>query len=244
MAGMSAAEPSAVGHRLYLHEVFCSVQGEGSLSGVPSIFVRTAGCNLRCSWCDTPETSWRSTGAQRALDDLVAQIDGFRPVSHVVLTGGEPLIAIGLEALTQALHARGFHLTVETAGTVYRDLGGLVDLWSISPKLANSTPGHEAGPWRQRHEATRWRPEVIRRLMASGPHQIKFVVCRERDLQEIDACVAALGVRPERVILMPEGRSPARLDAVATWLAAACIERGYRFSDRLHIRLYGDTPGT
>lgn len=123
-------------------EIFYSLQGEGSLIGVPSIFVRTSGCNLRCRWCDTPYTSWQPEGDERSLDEILEQVATF-PGRHVVVTGGEPMIAPGIVALTQRLRARGLHITIETAGTVFAPVA--CDLMSISPKLANATPEGPSG---------------------------------------------------------------------------------------------------
>ena len=118
-------------------EIFCSIQGEGKLAGTPSTFVRTSGCNLRCTWCDTPYTSWRPEGEAVGLDEILGRVHEF-PARHVVLTGGEPMIAPEIEELTRRIAEAGYHLTIETAGTVWRDV--VCDLASVSPKLANSTP--------------------------------------------------------------------------------------------------------
>src|SRR5579885_756782 len=99
---------------LKIAEVFYSVQGEGSLIGTPSVFVRTSGCNLRCVWCDTPYTSWHPEGEERSIDSIVEEVNRYG-AQHVVLTGGEPMIAPGIEELT---HRLSQHITIETAGTV------------------------------------------------------------------------------------------------------------------------------
>lgn len=226
---------------LFLSEQFCSIQGEGLLAGAPSIFVRLSGCNLRCAWCDTPATSWRPGGRQVPLGEVLHEATRWPAVRHAVVTGGEPLIARGVAELTRALAARGYHVTVETAGTV-GPRQAHADLWSISPKLSSSTPDDPV--WGPRHERRRLAPGALRELMAAGPYQLKFVVARAPEIDEVAELVERLAADPDRVVLMPEGRDVARLDAVAAWLAPACIERGWRFGDRLQIRLYGDTPGT
>src|SRR5438477_971581 len=121
--------------RMKIAEIFYSVQGEGGLVGVPSIFVRTSGCNLRCSWCDTPYTSWNPEGADLSIPEILDRTAQFGAARHVVLTGGEPMIAPGIIELSERLHERGLHVTVETAGTVFTPVA--CDLMSISPKLSN-----------------------------------------------------------------------------------------------------------
>ncbi len=148
-------------------EIFYSIQGEGILAGVPSVFVRLSGCNLRCVWCDTPYTSWNPEGSTMLLEEVVASVRGCSP-SHAVVTGGEPMIFPESVELTRALKQAGLHVTVETAGTVYQPIA--CDLMSISPKLANSTPHErEGGRWAQQHERLRYQPEVLRRLTAEYP---------------------------------------------------------------------------
>jgi 7-carboxy-7-deazaguanine synthase len=229
--------------RLLLSEKFVSVQGEGSLTGVPSLFIRTSGCNLRCRFCDTPYTSWEPEGSWTELDAIVAFARAHPQVRHAVVTGGEPLIAKGIAELVAALKAEGLHVTIETAATVFLPLP--VDLWSLSPKLANSTPGPEHPVWARKHEALRYQPEVLRQFLADRKSlQLKVVVGTPADLDEVERMVAEIGAPAETVMLMPEGTSVAELDAVASWLVPACIARGWRYCDRLHIRLFGHTPGT
>jgi 7-carboxy-7-deazaguanine synthase len=218
-------------------EIFYSLQGEGSLLGVPSVFVRTSGCNLRCTWCDTPYTSWQPEGEERTVDSILAQVLAY-PARHVVLTGGEPMLQPQLVPLSRALRQAGWHITVETAGTVDADVA--CELMSISPKLANSTP---SGEWAIRHENTRINLPVLRSLMARCAYQLKFVVAAPEDLVEIRALTASLGAAPGNVILMPEGRDPALLRERSLWLAPLCLEHGFRFSPRLHVDLWGDRRG-
>jgi 7-carboxy-7-deazaguanine synthase len=225
-----------------LSEVFASVQGEGILLGVPSLFIRFTGCNLRCSWCDTPYTSWEPAGEEWELSRLVDWVSGFPNYRHVVITGGEPMLFDGAAQVARACRDRGLHITVETAGTVFRDIA--CDLMSISPKLSNSTPSVEvAGPWASRHEEVRRRPEVVRKLMQRHDYQLKFVVAGPDDLVEVRSWVAELGAPASHVLLMPEGVDADRLRERGTWVVEACKEYGFRYCPRLHVELYGHRRG-
>lgn len=222
-------------------EVFYSVQGEGALVGVPSVFVRTSGCNLRCVWCDTPYTSWQPEGLERTLDSIVAEV-GTHPAKHVVVTGGEPMIAPEIVPFTVALRDAGLHITIETAGTVYARVE--CDLMSISPKLSNSTPfEREAGRWVSQHERVRQQPEVLRRLIQNYGYQLKFVVSTPGDLLEIQAIVRELGACQANIVLMPEGTDPEALRQRGGWLVEICKQQGWRYSPRLHVDLWGNRRG-
>lgn len=220
-------------------EIFHSVQGEGGLVGVPSVFVRSSGCNLRCVWCDTPYASWRPEGEDRPVSSILEEV-GRLGARHVVVTGGEPMIAPDIVALTEGLRRVGLHITIETAGTVFAPV--LCDLMSISPKLSNSTPLDDAH-WAPRHDRLRIQPDILRQLMDAGDYQLKFVVASPADLDEIRPLVERLAADPTKVFLMPEGREAGVLRERALWVVELCKREGYRFSPRLHIDLYGDRRG-
>ena len=222
-------------------EIFYSIQGEGILAGVPSVFVRLSGCNLRCVWCDTPYTSWNPEGREMAMEEVLAQVRGYG-ASHAVLTGGEPMIFPESVELTRQLKEASLHITVETAGTVYQPVA--CDLMSISPKLANSTPRErEGGRWAAQHERLRYQPDVLRKLTSEYAYQLKFVVTEPEDMQEIEKIVHQLGADPHHVILMPEGISVETLRDRARWLAELCKRHGFRYSPRLHIDIWGNERG-
>lgn len=209
--------------------------------GMPSVFVRTSGCNLRCTWCDTPYTSWHPEGEELTVERVVERAAIFG-ASHVVVTGGEPMIAPEIIELTNRLRDAKLHITIETAGTCYMPV--CCDLMSISPKLANSTPyEREDGRWAAQHERLRLQPQVLRRLTGEYDYQLKFVVCGPEDLGEIDAICKTVGAERERTILMPEGIDRQVLRERGIWLAEICKTKGYRYSPRLHIELWGDRRG-
>jgi len=237
---------------LPVNELFCSLQGEGRLAGVPSVFVRTSGCNLRCWFCDSYHTSWEPTGDWYGVDDLVAAVDDY-DADHVVLTGGEPLVHERSVDLLETLAARGYHTTVETNGTIYREAP--IDLASVSPKLQSSTPTAERDPkgdgeWADRHEDRRLDVETLAQFVEDYDTQLKFVVTGPEDMAEIAALVADVRdaadapLADEMVLLMPEGQTREQLEATRRVVADLALEYGYRYTPRLHVDLWNDAPGT
>lgn len=226
-----------------ISEMFYSIQGEGFLCGVPSFFVRTTGCNLRCSFCDSPHTSWNPEGEEHSLDKIM-EIAAKHPSRHVVITGGEPYLQNELPELCDRFKDAGYHITIETAGTVFKPLHA--DLLSISPKLSNSIPRLlDDGKHAQRHDAARMNAEVLRSLIAQGDYQLKFVVDAPDDLKEIEFFLKEIGgVERSRVLLMPQGITRKELDERSGWLVEYCKKQNYRYCPRLHIELYGNKRGT
>lgn len=229
--------------KLRIAEIFHSVQGEGIWAGTPSVFVRVSGCNLRCTWCDTPYASWSPEGPVMDLEEILEQVRQIQDdASHIVLTGGEPMMFDATELLAQHLKNHGFTITVETAGTVFRNLS--CDLMSISPKLSNSTP---EGDWRERHEQSRTNIDVLTKLTRTYPYQFKFVIGDhpDTDLQEIDSLLLQLPpLDRDRILLMPEGTDVVTLKRRDADIQRITNERGWQTSPRLHIELFGNTRGT
>jgi 7-carboxy-7-deazaguanine synthase len=230
---------------MLIAEIFHSLQGEGELAGVPSVFVRTSGCNLRCNWCDTPYASWQPEGRQMTVEEIVAAVRSHSS-RHVVLTGGEPMMAKGIHDLAAGLKKLGYHITIETAATIAP--GEIAcDLASLSPKLGNSAPDARLdATWRNKHETLRWQPEVVKAWLDQYGYQLKFVVSQTEDVNEIESLLAQLGrdIDPAKVLLMPEGVTVEALRTRAGWLGELCKQRGYRYAPRLHIELYGNKRGT
>lgn len=230
---------------MLISEIFRSIQGEGELAGVPSLFIRTSGCNLRCGWCDTPYASWNPEGRRMSVSEIVADAARW-PSPHVVLTGGEPMIVPDLADLASELKKLGKHITIETAATCLPN-GITCDLASLSPKLSNSAPDDRLNAsWRQKHEETRLQPDVIRAWIDQYPFQLKFVLRDPADLDEMEQLLESLSrqVPPGKVLLMPEGVSHEALAEKTAWLTKVCNARGYRFCPRLQIELFGNRRGT
>ena len=209
----------------------------------------------------------RNEVSQDPLPEMVTgkQEDFVGPARHVVITGGEPMLPRDISELTKLLRAAKFHITIETAGTIDREIA--CDLISISPKMANSTPtaqhvgSERAGEWAERHDDTRCRIDVVKSLIRDREYQLKFVVAEPEDLDEIESYLDALGCGPlvdaggrteagrdsidrSRVLLMPEGVDNATLEKREAWLKPACESKGFTYCHRLHIQWYGNRRAT
>lgn len=253
-----AVEGETTGDGLPINELFESLQGEGRLAGVPSVFVRTSGCNLRCWFCDSYHTSWEPTHATMSVEEVLAEVESY-DADHVVVTGGEPLLHDSIVDLLVALDDRGYHTTVETNGTIHRDAP--IDLASISPKLASSTPTAETDPtpedaptdaseWADRHEDRRIDLDALTALVEEYDFQLKFVVGNRADADEITDLLdrirdaTATRIRDTDVLLMPEGATRERLAETRPVAAELAQEYGFRYTPRLHVTLWNDAPET
>ena len=225
-------------------EIFATVQGEGTSTGVPSVFVRLADCNLRCSWCDTKYT-WGWAEHDRTTETVELSADEIARrvleaagagVRNLVFTGGEPLLQQDeLVEVATRLRASGFRIEVETNGTVLptEAFAERVDQWNVSPKLATS-----GNTDRARH-----RPAVLQWFAARPNAILKFVITSDEDVREVRELTEALAVPRERVLLSPEGVDPATLAERSRWLADRCRTHGYRLGTRLHVFLWGSERG-
>ncbi len=228
-----------------ISEIFYSIQGEGKWTGIPSVFVRTSGCNLRCSWCDTPYTSWKPEKNLIKIEDIIEKVESFDKTNHVVITGGEPMIQKNIGELINSLKEKKKTLTIETNGTVFRPLN--VDLWSISPKLSNSTP---KGKWSKIHEQKRINYSSLNKIInfavkEKKDYQLKFVVEDEKDILEIEKVIKNLEheIKKENIILMPQVRKLADIQKRYKKIVNLSKNTGYRFGSRLHIEIWGDKRG-
>ncbi len=229
--------------KIYLSEIFHSLQGEGSLLGTSSIFVRTSGCNLRCTWCDTPYTSWQAEGTNETISDIVKKIKKYEHVRNVVITGGEPFLqAEKISVLVNILKEHLYHVTIETAGTLYKKTNA--DLLSISPKLGNSTPITRDPKLALAHERKRINYDVLHMFAQEKTDvQLKFVIQRKKDLLEIEDILNKTSFQKNIVYLMPEGKTKEEIRAKEELVWNACVKYGYKYSPRLHIDVWGDKRG-
>ncbi|BDS06056.1 7-carboxy-7-deazaguanine synthase [Oceaniferula spumae] len=239
-------------------EIFHSIQGEGVSTGCPSVFVRASLCNLHCRWCDTDYT-WNWEGTPWAHDNdadpayskfkredyitelpvhKVAETVAAFPCTRVIMTGGEPLLQDeAWQELMQLLSDQNsdYYFEVETNGTLIPSEGfdQSVHQYNVSPKLANS--GNE--------KEKRCRNKALEFFARSEKAWFKFVISSDDDLEEIEELIAEHSIPTDRILLMPEGRDEATLQSRRLWLVDLCRDRNYRYSDRLHIQLWGSKRG-
>jgi len=213
-------------------EIFYSLQGEGLFVGRPSVFVRLAGCPLRCRWCDT-KYAWDSrSGREMNTQQILEQVNLYSDKTRaVVITGGEPMIQDGLAELTQRLKADRMHITIETAGIEFVDRLEC-DLMSVSPKLSSSQADEPVNI------------DSLSKLMQKYDCQLKFVIENERDFEETSGLLAKLPpVKADRVFLMPQAVSRKELAEQSPMVAELCLKSSFSFGQRLHILLWDTQRG-
>lgn len=224
-----------------ISEIFYSLQGEGFLAGIPSIFIRLAGCSLRCRWCDTKYAWDKQAGLHYSLEKIIQAIQSYQS-RFVVITGGEPMLnpdlleKSELPGLTRHLKDLDKHITIETAGISFiPDIP--CDLMSISPKMSNSIPFETE--LAAIHEDSRLDMAVLSELISNYNYQLKFVVDSPDDLLEIQQTIEEIGnVDPEKVILMPQATTREELLEKSPMVAELCQQSGFVFGQRLQILLW------
>lgn len=202
-------------------EIFYTIQGEGISLGAPSIFLRLAGCHLRCSWCDSKFTWDRKSGKEMSTAEILKEIRKF-PAKHLVVTGGEPLLQ--QNALKELLsQLPDYYIEMETSGSLLSHLHDQINHYNCSPKLSNSNN------------------RTIRlEKFPADKTWYKFVVSEPENLKEIKAFIAEHKLPQDRIILMPEGIKKRELAEKTKWLVELCKDEGFRFSPRLHVNIWGN----
>lgn len=227
--------------KIKVNEIFYSIQGEGTLAGLPCIFIRLSGCPLRCKWCDTKYAWDIDSGRDYTIDEIVAEAQNVK-TNFVVITGGEPMINENLSALCTALKQNKKHITIETAGINY--LPALpIDLMSISPKLSNSIPPQPKIASTHKHNYLNI--PALQKLVKNYPCQLKFVIEAESDIDEIYSILKDIPpINPEKLMLMPAAASRTQYLKNAPIIAQLCKKHNFRFSPRLQTILFDNQPGT
>jgi organic radical activating enzyme len=239
-------------------EIFHSIQGEGKSIGVPSVFVRTSLCNLHCIWCDTDYTwNWKGTRFEHVNDakpgyrkfdkkdwiatceiEAVAEVIAAFNCPNIILTGGEPMLQQPeLTSLMATLRRMLpiFRFEVETNGTILptSEFDAAIDQYNVSPKLENSNNPRKL----------REKPKPLRFFANSPKAHFKFVVAEKQDLVEVLELLNTYAISNEKVWLMPEGTTATALAKRRKWLVEVCKTHGFRYSDRLHVQIWGSKKG-
>ncbi|MBI5392030.1 7-carboxy-7-deazaguanine synthase QueE [Candidatus Woesearchaeota archaeon] len=232
-------------------EEFISIQGEGKYLRTPSYFIRTTGCNLRCSWmnadesrtiCDTPYTSFEPEKGY-ALD-LERTIRAVRKsdVQPVVVTGGEPTLQPNLGQAVQRFIQEGYFVTLETNSTVY--IHGIEQVFiSASPKLQSSYAAQSRRLLKM-HSRNNHFKASLRQWMQTNPYQVKFVINTEEDIHEILRLQEELHIPSKQIYLMPHGVDAETLRQRGSFVFDMCLKNRFNFTQRLHINFFGNTRGT
>lgn len=224
-------------------EMFLSIQGEGRYAGAPALFIRLKYCNLGCAWCDTRFT-WDEEKIEagtlldvadivRAAEKIMSKSSSPPRDTHVVLTGGEPMLHQDrIPALIDGLLEAGFNFfEIETNGMYVpsQDMLARISWWNCSPKLSNS------GLFTMKTRVA----AALATIIATQKSDFKFVIQAAKDIDEMEK-IYMPPIPADRVMLMPEGVTIESQSRIMPWLMDECHKRGYRFSPRLHILAYGN----
>ena len=222
-------------------EIFKSIQGEGRLVGVVSALLRFWGCNLRCKWCDEKQCLLGKNIQNIEKTEIVSMIEKYN-CDYIIITGGEPLLQNEISELCNILKTKGYHITIETNGTVLRE-NLKADLISISPKLSNSNPDFDKPLQLSLYNNKRLNLEIIKYYMENYDYQIKFVVEKEDDFREIDNIVSELkkssAFDKKNILIMPLASSRNQLFRMQQQVVEWCVIYGYRYCNRLHLQIWG-----
>jgi len=215
---------------MIINEIFHSLQGEGSLAGHPSVFIRLPGCEICCKWCDT-KYAWEATAGDDYDIEKIKSEALSRQCKNLIITGGEPMTNPDLPELSNLFAKEDLHITIETSGIEF--IPNLpCSLMSISPKLSNASPKISLNL------------SVMQQLIDNYQYQLKFVVDRSGDIDEIKECLAGLKNVPlGSIYLMPQTVSRAEYIEKSQMVARLCKETGFNFSPRLQVLLWDNKKG-
>ncbi len=224
-----------------ISEIFSSIQGEGKYAGKPAIFLRTALCNLKCTWGDTKYTwdwdnyDYATEVHEISTDQVIQKMKQYEP-RHLVITGGEPLIQQNeIISLLSKLNTEYF-VEVETDCTIIPNpnLLELVNQWNVSPKTSNSGNSCES----------REIPLCYNFFIKLENSLFKFVIENESDMKEVDSLITKYNIPKNKILLMPQASTRDELNAKKESIEKLAIKNGFSFSSRLQVERWGNQRGT
>lgn len=235
---MRAGRKIPIPAMLAVAETYVSVNGEGNFAGEPTLFIRLAGCNLRCDFCDSKYT-WDTSTAKlystnQLYDEILYYFEKYPNLRNILYTGGEPLTQLeGLWKITKKVafevgRLKNITQILETNATIkfQHPFTSYFDFYVLSPKI----------PF----------PQDFLKIWHSFPHTytiFKFVVDAEPELKYIIDAIREANIKAERVWLMPQGKTDDEVKERAGWIIEKCKEYGFNFSPRLQIWLWGNKRG-
>ena len=225
---------------MQINEIFKSIQGEGPNFGKPAIFLRTAQCNLKCTWCDTKYTwDWENYDytkevKEMTLEEIKEQILDLE-IKHLVITGGEPLLQQDDLADLLSFLKPDFYVEIETNCTILPNkmLTDLVDQWNVSPKTENS------GNPLELYENN----ECYYFFANQENCFFKYVVEDESDIPEIKKFVTKYNIPENHVQLMTQASTKEEISAREKSISELAKANNFLFSPRLHVAMWGAQRG-
>jgi len=229
-----------INHILKISEIYESIQGEGTNAGKPAIFLRTALCNLTCSWCDTKYTwdwenyDYKKEVIEMSINEIKEKITQFS-ITHLVITGGEPLLQQKELISLLSLLGTKYYVEIETNCTIkpHVELLQYVNQWNVSPKTQNSDNKLEL------YEIS----ECYNFFSNLENSFFKFVTEGEDDIDEIENLVKKYYLPRNKVILMPQASTKNELLKCKNHISKLSKSHNFAFSNRMHVELWGNQRG-
>ena len=223
-----------------ISEIFESIQGEGINAGKQAIFLRTAECNLKCTWCDTKYTwDWKNYDYAKEVKEIsikeIRKLIEQTTIRHLVITGGEPLMQQDDLAELLTFLKPEFYVEVETNCTIIPNnaLSALVDQWNVSPKTKNSDNLLELCE----------KNECYSFFSKQKNCYFKYVVEDDNDLTEINNLISKYCLDKDKVLLMPQATTKSEIISREKIVSKLAKDSKLSYSPRMHVSMWGNQRG-